>query len=113
MRVEITDRALWIERVKAALQHIDDRRAQADARYEAEWAARYNSRGPVRRFFCGPSSEKPTKNGWDDLGVGWGYYPSIYAWGDKDKLNRVLHALQSDGTGAIYITGDELRAIGT
>jgi hypothetical protein len=117
--VEIKDREKWIEKVDSAIQRIWDKRKKDDQDFERCWQELYYRRSALVRFFLGPSSDKPTPEEWYYREYGgyypeWGtFYPSIYAQGSLRKLYGIKRALKTNGTGAVDLDGDELRAIET
>jgi len=104
MKVEIMDRALWLRHVEDAIKRIEDYRAELNAMYEKEWAERYDRRGWLR-YVIGPWERTPPQDTWNT------HYPSRYAWKTLHDLRTIKSALQTKGTNAVYLTGEEIRAI--
>jgi hypothetical protein len=108
MRIELTDRAQWLQRVRDAISNIHRQRAKEDAGYEASWARVYDRRNRWLRLLIGPHSRTPPHG---DTGFMRPFYPSCHAWGRLHTLNQIEKALLSTGTGAVFVTGDEMGAI--
>jgi len=84
MKIQITDRVLWLDKVNLELQEIYDTRATENAEMEAlPW---------YRSIFIGTFD-----------------YPSMYRFNAKYDLERFKTALESEGTGNIYVGADVLR----
>jgi len=85
MKIQITDRELWLTKISQELRKIYDERDRRNAEYLAlPWYI-----GIFRN------------NEW----------PSDYASYDIWQLENLQEALLSKGTGDIWITYDELRAV--
>lgn len=96
MRIEITDREHWLQLARKELERISARRKKEDAVYEANWRKRWLL--PDR---------KPTEFPSPD----WPWYPSCTGWGTEYKLKRIITVLESEGTGAITFTEEDIAAI--
>jgi hypothetical protein len=103
MKVEITDRAAWLERVEAKIARIEAERARRDAEYVALW--RRSIEGRLTLLF-NRDAQTPTHLGWFTI------YPSNYAWGDLAVLRGMRRALRSENTGTIYFDEEELAVGG-
>jgi hypothetical protein len=87
MKIQIVDRELWLLKVNVVIQEILTERLEMDIEYLAlPW---------YKRFFCRSSLE----------------YPSIYAYETMYYLKSIKYALETMGTGVVYINEEELRAI--
>ena len=87
MKIQVTNRQLWLDKVNTALHNINIERAKLLTEYHAlPW---------YRKPFCGNNEE------WSQL----------YAWCDEGVLKQLKRALESDGTGDVYVYDGELRTM--
>lgn len=100
MRIEITDREHWLERVNIAIKRIETERKKRDMEYVDEWRASIFGGRLWTMIF--PDAKPPS-----DLRTG---YPSIYAWDAYGTLLDMRTGLLSMGTGRIYFGEAEINA---
>lgn len=100
MRIEITDREHWLERVNAAISVIETERKKRDMEYLDEW--RSSVFGGRLMLILNPDA-KPRH----EYSSG---YPSLFGWNHYDTLLEMRAALRSMGTGAIFFGIEELKA---
>lgn len=111
MKIEITDRAYWQAKVQKAIFAILRKRREEDAKVEAEFA-RHLKKPRWRRVLFGPSPEMTEPNwdwAWDNMRE---FYPSEYAWGTLATLRNFELALNTQKTGALFVSEKELKAVG-
>jgi hypothetical protein len=96
MRIEITDREHWLERVNAAINRIETERKKRDMEYVDEWRA--SIFGGRLLMIINPHA-KPAH---------CVDYPSIYGWDTYGTLLEMRAALQSIGTGRIWFGEAEM-----
>lgn len=98
MRIEITDREHWLERVNAAISRIETERKKRDMEYVDEW--RSSVFGGRLLLIINPTA-KPARC------IG---YPSIYGWDAYGTLLDMRAGLLSMGTGRIWFGETEMNA---
>jgi hypothetical protein len=98
MRIEITDREHWLDRVNAAITRINTERKKRDMEYVDEWRA---SIFGGRLLTIIKPDAKPAH------GI---EYPSIYGWGVYGTLLEMRAGLESVGTGRIWFGEEEISA---
>lgn len=86
MKIQITDREHWLAKVNITIQDILNERSQ--------YLAEYNALPWYRRIF----------SDYDE-------WSQMYAWYSMAVLRRVKDALESEGTGDVYIDDSEMREI--
>jgi hypothetical protein len=102
MKIEITDREHWLERVEAEISRIETERKKRNMQFEDEWA---NSIFGGRLLLILWPDAKPVRQ--RRLVTD---YPSIYAWDVYGMLLDMREGLRSMGTGVIYFGTAEMRA---
>ena len=80
MKIQITDRELWLNRVNDERQNLLDT---------------YNAQPWYRQLFSGYNEE----------------WSQMYAWYDMAVLRSINEALESKGTGDVYIDAEELMVV--
>jgi hypothetical protein len=98
MRIEITDREHWLERVNAAISVIEAERKKRDMEYVDEWRT---SVFVGRLLLMLNPDAKPTH----DI-----HYPSLYGWNNYGTLLDMRAGLLSMGTGVIFFGTEEIKA---
>lgn len=98
MRIEITDREYWLERVNAAINRIETERKKRDMEYVDEWRA--SIFGGRLLMIINPDAKPRHEPG----------YPSIYAWDSYGTLLDMRAGLLSMGTGRIWFGETEMNA---
>ncbi|SAL01547.1 hypothetical protein AWB80_08150 [Caballeronia pedi] len=101
MRVEVRDRAAWLQRVEARISAIKSERRKRDMEYEDEW--RSSVFGGRLLLMIWPNA-KPSPVEFE--------YPSIYSFVDLNVLNSMRRVLMSTEINAIFFESDELAAAG-
>lgn len=98
MRIEITDREHWLERVNAAINRIETERKKRDMEFVDEWRASvFGGRLWTMIFLDAKPRHQPG-------------YPSIYAWDAYGTLLDMRAGLLSMGTGRIWFGETEMNA---
>jgi hypothetical protein len=96
MYVAISDRPTWLARVQNAIGKINQNRTDEDAVY----VARYNA---PRWWRKEPTALVPPAN--------WPDYPSTSDWGARAMLHSMKAALLSEGSGTVWISGEEIASL--
>lgn len=98
MKIQITDRELWITKVNTASVNILQHRILHDKSYEKQWRKRWIL--PDRK-----DSEYPIADNWNPE------YPCADGWQTMNILRNLVLAIESKGTGEIWLDTEELRMI--
>lgn len=112
MRIEITDRALWLAKVDEMIAIIEQDRAKIDGAFEANWRASENWWastwiGRILGFEAvGPDAKPPYRFSVECD------YPTIKFGLQYARLRLMRKALISEGSGAITLDDDDLGALG-
>jgi len=86
MKIQITDRKLWLDKVLTANENIIAYRIAEDLRMDAlPW---------YKQIFL---------SSWE--------YPCQTGWWQKYDIDNIEKALLSDGTGDVYVSSGELRSL--
>ncbi len=101
MKIEITDREHWLERVEYHIRRIEAERRKRDAEYEDEWASSVFG-GRLLLIFL-PYAKPPRGNRMTS-------YPSCYAWDVYGTLKDMRTGLLEQRTGAIWFGETEIKA---
>jgi hypothetical protein len=102
MKIEITDRQHWLERVNREITRIENVRQKRNMEYEDEWATSIFGGRLIRILWPDAKPSKERRMVSD--------YPSIYAWDVYGTLLDMREGLRSMGTGVIYFGTAEMRA---
>lgn len=94
MLIEIKDREPYIKKCKATLARIKAVRAKEDQEYEEKWRRQW-----PERYWRNATDKPPEK---------FPFYPAVDGWRQQGIISQVLKALESEGTGIIQITKEEL-----
>ena len=100
MKIEITDRQMWLDNIEKALANIEIYRKKEDEKFVARWRAQTFLFGLIKR----------DQDSLPDPGTCFGY-PSCRGWGSKDSMETIQKALNSTGTGSVFIEDKELNDI--
>jgi hypothetical protein len=96
MKIEITDRAQWLDRVNAAISRIETERKKQDMEY-VDWWHRSLLGGRLLLLIWPEAKPSPAMF----------EYPSIHGFIQLNILRSMRRALLDTGTGALFFDDEE------
>ena len=119
MKIEITDREIWLECVRHTIEWIVNEQEARNSKALDVWRARKNAKAStfLGRFFgarpVGPTETPPLPDCvFDTMWLGDGlFWPTLFGREELDRLRLIERSLTEEHVGSIFISGEDLQII--